>query len=324
MSGDVALRNICVALALSVMPVLGAAQDKTKPAPPPITPGAKTPGARGPAGARTPRKAPVPAPKQIGATLKELTPEQREKKAWEIIVNGTKEKDRIKRSKAVDALGLLPARPEVVKLAEAALDDKEAQVRATAALALGAMGSPGSMDKLLKAAQDEKISVALAAARSLVSLKNNIGYEVYYEVLTGERKGGGMISQQFDELKDPKKAAEFAVEQGIGFIPFAAPGYEAIQMLTKKDPSPVRAAAARALANDPDPLSSKALAVGAKDKNTIVRVAVMTAIAKRGDPSLMKSAEEGMDDVKEVVRYAAAGATLRLMWGGKSKETPAP
>lgn len=299
-----------------------ATQEKTKQAP--STPARPT---KKPAGATKAQKAPVQPPekeKKIGATLKELSREEREKKAWEILQNGAKEKDRGKRSKAILALGLLPPRPEVVEGAESALTDGEAQVRAAAALALGEMRSAKSMPKLLKAAEDEKISVALAAARSLVLLKNNIGYEVYYEVLTGERKGGGMIGQQLDELKDPMKAAEFAFEQGIGFVPFAAPGYEAIQMLRKKDPSPVRAAAARALADDPDPISTKALLVGSKDKNTIVRVAVMKAIAMRGDSSLINAATEGMDDAKDEVRFAAAAATLRLTWGGKAHETPSP
>lgn len=314
------LRDFFLLLTCVAVTAFAYAQEEKKSAPP-----AKTPAVKRPSGNQTRHRLPAQEPaKKIGATLKELSPEEREKKAWGILETGVKEKDRGKRALAVDALGLLPPRPEVVELAEAALSDGEAQVRASAALALGAMGSAKSVPKLVEAAQDEKISVALAAARSLISLKNNIGYEVYYEVLTGERKGGGMIGQQLDELKDPVKAAQFAFEQGIGFVPFAAPGYEAFQMLTKKDPSPVRAAAARALATDPDPLSSKALAAGASDKNTIVRVAVMKAIARRGDSTLIKTTAEGMDDTKESVRYAAAGATLRLSWGGKSRETPAP
>lgn len=329
MSTRTVLRNIGVVLTLFSMATSLGAQEKKEATSnnQEKSPPAKAPGSKKPTGAQTRRRATSPEPaeqKKIGATLKELSPEEREKKAWTILENGAKEKDRNKRSRAINALGMLPAKAEVVEFAENALADGEALVRRAAALALGEMRSAKSVPKLLKAANDEKISVALAAARSLVLLKNNIGYEVYYEVLTGERKGGGMIGQQLDELKDPMKAAEFALEQGIGFIPFAAPGYEAIQMLTKKDPSPVRAAAARALADDPDPVSSKALLVGAKDKNTIVRVAVMRAIAKRGDPSLMNAASEGMDDIKEEVRLVAAAATLRLTWGGKSRESSEP
>jgi HEAT repeat protein len=333
MNAVMMLRTVCAVLTLLAMPNPVPAQQAKKETLP-STQEKKKEGqstraspAKKPAETKAPQKARIQPPekeRKIGATLRELSPEEREKKAWEILNNGAKQKDRGKRSKAVDALGLLPPRPDVVELAESALADGEAQVRAVAALALGEMRSTKSVPKLLKAAEDKKISVALAAARSLVLLKNNLGYEVYYEVLTGERKGGGMIGQQLDELKDPTKAAEFALQQGIVFIPFAGPGYEAIQMLTKKDPSPVRAAAARALADDPDPLSSKALRVGATDKNAIVRVAVMKAIAKRGDPSLSKAAAEAMDDTKEEVRYAAAAATLRLTWGGKVRETTEP
>lgn len=319
MSRGTLMRKI-FAMLICAMAMSAFAQQEKKP-----SPAGNAPAVKKPAGSQTRRRLPAQEPpKKIGATLKELSPEEREKKAWGILQTGAKEKDRTKRALAIEALGLLPPRPEVVELTEAALGDTEAQVRASAALALGAMGSAKSVPRLVEAAQDKKISVALAAARSLISLKNNIGYEVYYEVLTGERKGGGRMGQQLDELKDPVKAAQFAFEQGIGFIPFAGPGYEVIQMLTKKDPSPVRAAAARALATDPDPLSSKALSAGAADKNTIVRAAVMKAIARRGDPALLKTTVDGMDDSKDSVRYSAAGATLRLAWGGKSRETPAP
>ena len=82
---------------------------------------------------------------------------------------------------------------------------------------------------------------------------------VYYAVLTGETKTGKeLMTEQKKMLNDPKKMAQFGFEQGIGFIPFAGLGYGAIKTFTKDDKSPVRAAAAIALASDPDPKSGKA------------------------------------------------------------------
>jgi hypothetical protein len=239
--------------------------------------------------------------------------EQRRAKAWKLLEEGAREGNREKRAKMFRALGLLGAEPKAVELAEGGLADKEPDVRAAAAKVLGEMSSIKSVPKLVTATTDKKLSVALAAAHSLLVLKNNAGYEVYYAVMTGERKNGGMIEQQWDELKEPKKAAEFAFEQGIGFVPYAGAALEAYQMLTEKDPSPVRAAAATALADDPDPRSGVALARGLKDKNWIVRVAVLRAIAIRGDQASLDTIEAATQDKRDEVRFAAAAALLKLM-----------
>ena len=246
--------------------------------------------------------------------------EERRAKAWKLLEDGARDGNHEKRAKLIRALGLLGAEPKAVELAEAGLADKEPDVRAAAARVLGEMSSIKSIPKLVAATTDKKISVALAAAHSLLALKNNAGYEVYYAVMTGERKSGGMIEQQWDELKEPKKAAEFAFEQGIGFVPYAGAALEAFQMLTEKDPSPVRAAAATALARDPDPRSAAALAQGLKDKNWIVRVAVLRAIAVRGDQAALDAVEAATQDKRDEVCFAAAAAVLKLTEGDAASD----
>jgi HEAT repeat protein len=239
--------------------------------------------------------------------------EVRRTKAWKLLEDGARDGSREKRAKMIRVLGLLGAEPRAVELAEAGLADKEPEVRAAAARVLGEMASIKSVPKLVAATTDKRLSVALAAAHSLLALKNNAGYEVYYAVMTGERKNGGMIEQQWDELKEPKKAAEFAFEQGIGFVPYAGAALEAFQMLTEKDPSPVRAAAATALARDPDPRSGVALAQGLKDKNWIVRVAVLRALAMREDQASLDAVDAATQDKRDEVRFVAAAAVLKLM-----------
>lgn len=101
-------------------------------------------------------------------------------------------------------------------------------------------------------------------------------------------------------------------EEGLGYVPFAGMGFTAFKMLTKDDASPVRAAAAKMLANDPDPASGDALADASSDKNWRVRVAALDATAKRGDPKLLDEVEGAMSDEKEAVRYTAAAAVIRL------------
>jgi HEAT repeat protein len=234
-------------------------------------------------------------------------------KAWAVLQDGLKNEHAAQRSTAVRVLGLLPGNLKALDLATQALKDEKDEVRASAAYALGSMGAKSAILKLREALNDKETLVVLTAAQALLSLGDKAGYEVYYAILTGERKSKpGLIAGQEKMLKDPKKMAEFGFEQGIGFIPFAGLGWGAVKALTKDDVSPVRAAAAKVLANDPDPRSGEALADAAEDKSWTVRVAALEAIAKRGDRSLIPKITAALDDDKEAVRYTAAAAVLRL------------
>jgi hypothetical protein len=234
-------------------------------------------------------------------------------KAWQLLDTACTGDKTIARATAVGVLGLLPGNARAREMAEKALADEKAEVRSAAAVALGAMHSKASIAKLRKAADDQDPSVALAAAYSLIELHDDSGYEVYYGVLTGERKGKkGGIASQTAILRDPKKMVELGIQEGIGFIPFAGIGWQAFKVIRKGDPSPVRAAAAKILTNDPDPDTTKALADAVADKNWVVRTAVLEALAKRGDPSILDTVELYMDDDKDAVKYTAAAAVLRL------------
>ena len=261
------------------------------------------------------QNAQTPPAAQDSASLK--------KQAWEILHAGVSDKSRERRVKALGALGIVGSDAKAVAQAEEALQDKEPTVRAAAARALGEMHSTASVPKLVTATQDKSLLVAVSASSALLAMKDKAGYDVFYWVLTGERKAAGMISQQAHDLKDPRKATEFAFEEGIGFVPFAGAGFEAIRMLTKKDPSPLRAAAATALADDPDPRCGKALADALKDENWIVRLAVVRAIVKRGDASLFETVAEAMTDKRDEVRLTAAAAVLRLSGAKASAKNPA-
>jgi HEAT repeat protein len=59
-----------------------------------------------------------------------------------------------KRANAIQALGLAAGDPAAVRLAEDALGDKEAYVRAAAVKALGALGSTESIPKLQNLVND--------------------------------------------------------------------------------------------------------------------------------------------------------------------------
>jgi len=54
------------------------------------------------------------------------------------------------------------------------------------------MGSYVAIPGLKKALSDRNPAVVLAVAHALQVLNDPAGYEVYYEVLTGERKSAGV------------------------------------------------------------------------------------------------------------------------------------
>jgi HEAT repeat protein len=176
------------------------------------------------------------------------------------------------------------------------------------------MHATAAIPKLQKALSDKKIPVVMAAAHSLRELDDNkSAYEVYYDLLTGERKSNdGIIAQQISTLKDPKELAKIGISEGIGYIPFAGIGWDAYRTMHKKDPNPARAVAATLLAHDPDPASAKALVKATSDKDWIVRAAAVEAIAQRGDPALLPKVQEKFTDRNPKVRYSAAAAVIRL------------
>jgi hypothetical protein len=238
------------------------------------------------------------------------SPQQR---AWNILRTGVNEQSTGKRVQAVRALRLLPADSEATEMAERALQDQKHEVRAAAATALGLMGSKGSIPELKKALTDKDPLVVLTAAHALQLLNDPAGYEVYYEVLTGERKSeNGLMAQEMDTMQDPKKMVELGFEQGVGFIPFGGIGYSAAKAIAKDATSPMRAEAARILVNDPDPRIGQALVRAVSDKSWIVRASAVLAIAKREDPELLSAIVPPLSDKNGVVRYTAAAAVIRL------------
>ena len=235
-------------------------------------------------------------------------------KAWDMLMTAAYSPRASERTNGIRALGLLRDSTQARQLAENALNDPNTDVRRAAATALGQMHAKESIPKLENALSDKKIPVVMAAAQSLRELKaDKSAYEVYYDLLTGERKSNdGLIAKQLETLRNPKVLAEIGFSEGIGFVPFAGIGWDAWRTMRKKDPNPVRAGAASLLAHDPDPASADALVKATNDKDWIVRAAAVEAIAQRGDASLLPRVVKKLSDKKEKVRYSAAAAVIRL------------
>jgi HEAT repeat protein len=237
-----------------------------------------------------------------------------QQKAWNVLQEGIQNKNVDERVAGINALGLLRNDPKGIDAAEKALADTDPRVRIAAMTALGQMGSKGSIPKMKSTAKKDKdTAVIIAGAHALLALGDATAYEVYYAILTGQRKSGdSLLDEQLRNLRDPKKMAQLGFDVGVGFIPFASAGLSVVKAVGKDDDSPVRAAAARKLATDPDPRSGKALAAAAADKSPIVRASALNAIALRGDASLVSAVQTALSDGKKAVRYTAAAALLRL------------
>ena len=266
---------------------------------------------------KTPASPSTNAPTEQTATT---LPKTVEEQAWGVLQTGVIADKKEDRAAAVHATGLITNDTRARKLAESALKDDAPEVRAAAAAALGEMESRKSIPKLKQATDDKDLAVALAAAHSLIELKDDAGYAVYYEILTGERKTGKGLLAEAAAYKDPKKLADIGFHEALGFVPFGGIGWEAFRMVKKKDDSsPAMAAAATALAKDRDPKTTKALVDAVGDKNWIVRAAALEALAKRGDPSVLDTVDLYLSDSEGEVKYIAAAAALRLTTIKKSK-----
>ncbi len=233
--------------------------------------------------------------------------------AWSILQQGVASGDHDTRGRATQALGLLMRDARAMQLAEARLSDDDAEVRAAAALALGQIGLKAAVPALKKALLDDEAEVVFSATSALRQLNDPTAFGVYYAVLTGDRKTGEpLLESQLKKLHDPEALAQISLEVGVGFVPFGGIGYKAVKALTQDKVSPVRAAAAQKLADDPDPASGKALAAATSDEKWLVRAAAISAIAKRGDRSLLPAVTPRLLDENETVKFTAAAATIRL------------
>ena len=230
-----------------------------------------------------------------------------------ILKEGLADAKEERRERAALALGLLVEDQRATELAEAALSDPSPAVRAAAATALGQIGLPASIPGLKEALKDKETEVVFSAAGALHVLGDPMASNVYYAVLTGQRKTGEpLLESQLKMLKDPQALAKIGFEAGMGLIPFGGVGTKVFKTVTQDKVSPVRAAAAQRLANDPDPRSGRALADALSDKEWLVRASAVSAIAKRGDPELLSAVLPLLDDEQDTVRFNAAATVVKL------------
>jgi len=240
------------------------------------------------------------------------TPQPRQQ-AWTVLNSGLADTKAQHRIEAVRALSLVTGERAAIKLALHALDDHNPEVRTAAATTLGQLHAATAIPQLKAALSDKEILVVLAASQALYTLHDKSAYGIYYAILMGDKKASdSLIQSQLDRLKDPKKMAELGFQEGMGFVPYGGIGVEAYRF-AKNDNSQVRAAAARFLALDPDPMSGDALVqIALADNNASVRQAALDSLAERGDTTCIERLLRNLADPKTAVRYRTAATIIHL------------
>jgi HEAT repeat protein len=228
--------------------------------------------------------------------------------AWKLLKNGIGDKDAEKRAQAVSALGLIRGNRESIRLAENALADSSKEVREAAVTALGELDARSSRMKIKALLGGADAHTVITIAAVLRKFNDPEGYEIYYEILTGRRKGNGGI---LEGIKDKKSLEKMGFEEALGFVPYAGIGLGAYNYFKSNNASAVEATAATQLASDPDPDAKKALLDAVFSGKEVVRVAALRALAKRGDPAVVPDIAHQMWD-KPQVSYTAAAAVVHL------------
>ena len=265
---------------------------------------------------------------QVGPAQGQPSEPSPQEQAWGILHDGLTDNRATKRAEAVQSLSLLTGDRRAANFGLRALHDSDAHVRSAAATTLGQLHARNAIPALKQALSDNDDEAILVMvdeahrshssalhARLLQALPNcaRIGF-TGTPILMGDKKASeGLVQAQLNRLKDPKQMAELGFQEGMGFVPFGGMGVEAYRAISKKDSAPVRAAAARILSVDPDPVSEDALIQAAlADKNAIVRQAALDALAQRGDPKCIERLLKNLSDSNNAVRYRTAAAILRL------------
>jgi hypothetical protein len=147
--------------------------------------------------------------------------------AWDLLKSGLTEDSTDKRATAVRVLSLLTGETRALRLACDALGDPKPLV-CSGSFRARRVACRSSIPKLEAALSDKEPVVVLAAAHSLLAMKDAAAYQVYYEILTGERQGKkSLVAGELDTLRDPKKMALLGFQEGIGFVPLAGISYTA-------------------------------------------------------------------------------------------------
>jgi HEAT repeat protein len=238
--------------------------------------------------------------------------------AWDVLEKGARDGSSYKRRDAVMAAASIGNNPRALGLVEGALQDKDAQVRETAAKALGQIKAPQSIPYLKKALSD-KPGVAFAAAMSLWAMGDSSGGDLLEDVLTGKRSDGpgligGAMRSAKDDLHHPVDLATMGAQKTTGaFFGPASIGVGLARDAFKDKDAPSRAQIATLLGEGHGSGTIRMLEVALHDRSSMVRAAAAKSLGQAGNHEVIpKLVTPMLQDSSHTVRYAAAASVIRL------------
>ena len=253
---------------------------------------------------------------------------QPDKSAWEVLRQGSTDKNPETRRQAVAAAGSIGASsPEAVKFVEDGLKDMDSLVRQTAAGELGEMKSKQSIPALKTALDDPSAEVAFAAAKALWDMGDNTGRSLIEDVLTGQQKTseglvGGAVQDAKRKAHEPRTLAVMGFKEASGALlgPFNI-GVIAAEQAFKDGSAGARALASTLLARNCDAQSLRLLEWSAtEDKSWAVKASVAKALGQCGNQNTIPSLERNLSDSHAAVRFMSAAAIIRISVGAGQKQ----
>ncbi|MDP8979267.1 MAG: HEAT repeat domain-containing protein [Acidobacteriota bacterium] len=240
--------------------------------------------------------------------------------AWNILTEGLHADRPEHRRQAVTAIASVGLTPESVHALEDALrNDKDADVRQTAAAELGILKSRQSIPALKDALDDPSEEVQFTAAKSLWEMDDHTGEEELGQVLTGEAKMapglvGGAMKDAKAKLHSPRTLAMMGVKEASGvFLGPASIGIVAAEEAMKDKGAPGRVVAASTLAQACDARVIQLFEFMLdNEKNWAVKAAVARGIGRCGSKDDIPRLEQHLSESRHAVKFMAAGAIVRL------------
>ena len=245
--------------------------------------------------------------------------------AWKILSESASNRNPLRRAEAVVALGTAGSQKRVIRLVERSLDDSDASIRELAARTLGEMRARSAIPELTEALSDKSPEVSFAAAKSLWSMGNRSGRDVFLKVLSGEANSSGvmksgLIKDEFQatrkKLDDPKALAVMGAKgAATSLFGPAAWGIKIMEELTLDRSASARATSAILLGPDATLDTLRQLQDALNDKNWIVRAAAAQALGASRHREQISFLQTLLQDSKPAVRCMAAAAIVRLSAG---------
>ena len=255
----------------------------------------------------------------LAGLLNADTADDLQQKARTILQEGYADKNPDTRRDVAAAIGLIGAREKVVSGLEQILKDPDYQVRAAAVGALADLRDKSTVPLLEQALRDSVPEVAFPAARALWALKEQSGREALLAIYQKQEKGSSNAltstwRKTRRQLKTPRSALMFGMQQGMGFVPVPGlgMGYSAVESMVSDPTFSVRATAFLMLSSQADEGVVALAHTGLIDDDWSVRAVSIQILAMQGKPSDGAAVARLFDDKKQKVRFRAAAAYLRF------------